>query len=63
MIAFNCRDPSIKRTVCKSCDCLLVSGITSRQRVQGRVIHMQKICMYNVHNIHTCVSVCVCSPE
>ena len=40
-------DPSIKRTICKHCDSLLVAGITMRVRVSSRrEPHIVETCLY-----------------
>ena len=40
-------DKSIKRTICKHCDSLLVSGITMRVRLSSkREPHIVKTCLY-----------------
>lgn len=32
-----CRDPSIKRTLCKSCDTILIPGVTCTQRLRCKL--------------------------
>ena len=40
-------DPSIKRTICKYCNSLLISGITMRTRISSnRETHVIQICLY-----------------
>ena len=40
-------DPSIKRTICKHCNSLLISGITMRTRISSkRETHVINTCLY-----------------
>ena len=40
-------DPSIKRTICKHCNSLLISGITMRTRISSnRETHVVNTCLY-----------------
>lgn len=39
---FNCREPDVKRSICKSCQCPLVPGETARVRLLSKPIKAVK---------------------
>ena len=48
-----CRDPSIKRTVCKRCDALLIPGVTCTHRLRGE---LNADLFYLFAQLHFCVA-------